>query len=179
MTKQNEIKAIVGLGNPGLTYYFTPHNIGFLILDQLCLDFHGSWSEKNGMLIASICINSANVLLIKPQTFMNNSGDILKPLNKRGIKSEHLLVIHDEIDFIFGKIALKLNGSARGHNGIRSLITHGNDTFLRLRCGVGRPTNQDNVGDFVTSKFSNSADEVNELISRAVKIIISTVSSQK
>jgi peptidyl-tRNA hydrolase, PTH1 family len=162
------IKAIVGLGNPGPAYYFTPHNIGFLILDHLCNILHGTWSEKNNMLVASVNINDQEILLIKPQTFMNNSGEILKHLQRRGIKQENIFVIHDEIDFPFGKISQKIGGSARGHNGLRSLIAHGGENFLRLRCGVGRPENAADVGNFVTRPFHESQEEVEQLITKSV-----------
>jgi len=173
----SEIKAIVGLGNPGPTYSFTPHNIGFLILDNLCERYNGSWSEKNNMLVATIKIadtknNEREVLLVKPQTFMNNSGEILKHLQKRGIKQENIFVVHDEIDFPFGKLAIKVGGSARGHNGLRSLIAHGGENFLRLRCGVGRPENPADVGNFVTKKFIQSPDQVDKLVAKSADLIL-------
>lgn len=170
-----EIKAIVGLGNPGPTYSFTPHNIGFLILDQLCSLWGGSWIEKQNMLIASVKVNDQEMVLVKPQTFMNSSGEILQSLNKRGIKTENIFVIHDEIDYPFGKISLKDGGSARGHNGLRSIIEHGGQNFLRLRCGVGRPENASQVGDFVTKRFQESPDQVNELIEKSVQLIVASL----
>ena len=170
-----DIKAIVGLGNPGPTYAYSPHNIGFLIVDKLCDLYNGTWSEKNNMLVASVDINDKEVLLIKPQTFMNNSGEILKHLQKRGIKQENIFVIHDEIDFVFGKVTVKQGGSARGHNGLRSLIAHGGESFARLRCGVGRPNNPADVGNFVTAKFKETPDQVDELTDKAIKIILETI----
>lgn len=172
MKTNSEIKALVGLGNPGPTFFYTPHNIGFLILDKLCEMYHGDWSEDHNMQIATVIINDKKLLLVKPQTFMNNSGEILKYLNKRGIKQENLFVIHDEIDFPFGKVSIKVNGSARGHNGLRSLISYGGDKFLRLRCGVGRPENPAEVGNFVTKKFQESTEQVDILIEKSIKIIL-------
>ena len=169
ITKQ--IKAIIGLGNPGPKFHFTPHNIGFLILDQLCEQYHGVWSEKKEAITASISMNDHQLLLVKPQTFMNNSGQILGQLHKSGIKQDNILVVHDEIDFAFGKITLKDGGSARGHNGLRSLIAHGGDNFLRLRVGVGRPDNPADVGHFVTAQFTESPEQVGELIDNACQII--------
>lgn len=170
-----EIKAIVGLGNPGPTYSFTPHNIGFLILDQLFDVWQGSsWIEKQNMFTASVRVNDQEILLIKPQMFMNSSGEILQHLNKRGIKIENILVVHDEIDYPFGKINIKDGGSARGHNGLRSLIEHGGQNFLRLRCGVGRPDSAADVGSFVIKPFHESQEEVFALIEKAVKIIQET-----
>ncbi|MFA5998431.1 MAG: aminoacyl-tRNA hydrolase [Candidatus Babeliales bacterium] len=165
------VKAIVGLGNPGPTYAYTPHNIGFLIVDRLCELHNGTWSEKNNMLVASVDINDKEILLIKPQTFMNNSGEILKHLQKRGIKQEHIFVIHDEIDFPFEKVTVKHGGSARGHNGLRSLIAHGGENFLRLRCGVGRPNDPADVGNFVTARFTQTPDQVDGLINKSIDMI--------
>ncbi len=162
------IKAIIGLGNPGPKFHWTPHNIGFLIVDELCNQYHGSWQEKKDMHIATILINNQKLLLVKPQTFMNLSGQILSQLQKQGIKQENLLVIHDEIDYPFGKITLKDGGSARGHNGLRSLIQHGGDNFLRLRVGVGRPEDRAHVGNFVTAPFQESEEAVKELIDQAI-----------
>lgn len=171
----SEIKALVGLGNPGPTFFYTPHNIGFLILDKIAEMYGGSWSEDHNMLICSIMIDYKKFLLVKPQTFMNNSGEILRYLTKRGIKQDNIFVIHDEIDFPFGKVSLKLGGSARGHNGLRSLIAHGGDNFLRLRCGVGRPDNPAEVGNFVTKKFKESEHEVDQLIDKSIQIILNTL----
>jgi peptidyl-tRNA hydrolase, PTH1 family len=167
-----EIKAIVGLGNPGPKYFFTPHNIGFLIVDRLCQMFDGTWSEKQNMLVATITIDDKKILLIKPQTFMNSSGQILSSLNKLGVKIENLFVVHDEIDFAFGKVSIKDGGSARGHNGLRSLIEHGGQNFLRLRCGVGRPDNSEDVGDFVTAPFFQSQEQVQQLIEKSVNVVL-------
>jgi PTH1 family peptidyl-tRNA hydrolase len=166
-----EIKAIVGLGNPGPTYAFTPHNIGFLILDRLADIWQGSWVEKQNMMIASVRVHDQEILLIKPQTFMNNSGEILHHLQKRGVKIENIFVVHDEIDYPFGKVNIKDGGSARGHNGIRSLIEHGGQNFYRLRCGVGRPENKAEVGNFVTKPFQQSQAQINELIEKSVAMI--------
>lgn len=177
-SKNYLIKAIVGLGNPGPTYHFTPHNIGFLILDQLCTNYHGHWQEDHNMLVAKVTINDSSFLLVKPQTYMNNSGEVLRYLNKKGIKQDNLFVIHDEIDFPFGKISIKESGSARGHNGLRSLISHGGDNFLRLRCGVGRPNNPADVGNFVTAKFQESPTEVDTLINSAIVIILTQLTKQ-
>lgn len=175
MSKQQlntpQIKAILGLGNPGPKFYFTPHNIGFLIVDSLCEQYHGTWNEKKDFHSAQITINEQPILLVKPQTFMNDSGKILGQLNKQGIKQENLFVIHDEIDFIFGKIGIKQGGSARGHNGLRSLIAHGGDNFLRLRVGVGRPEEPSQVANFVTAFFQESQDQVQDLVSKAADTV--------
>lgn len=167
-----EIKAIMGLGNPGPNFINTPHNIGFLVVDALCRQYDGIWVDDHNMQTASVMINDHKILLIKPQTYMNNSGDVLKHLQKRGIKLENILVVHDEIDFVFNKVSLKYDGSARGHNGLRSLIAHGGSNFVRVRCGVGRPNDQAQVGNFVTARFEQTAHQVDELIDKAVGVIL-------
>ena len=171
-----EIKAIIGLGNPGPRFEFTPHNIGFLVLDEIADQLGGSWQNKKNMEIASVEIKNEKILLVKPQTFMNLSGEILPHLQKQGIKQENILVIHDEIDHHFGKTNFKEGGSARGHNGLRSLISHGGDNFLRLRIGVGRPDDEtSDIGNFVTAQFKESAEKVEELIMKSVKKVLNFI----
>ena len=169
---EHSIKAIVGLGNPGPRFAHTPHNIGFLIVDELAHQHGGTWSTHGNMEQCSIVINDQKLLLVKPQTFMNSSGEILPALRKKGITVDNLLVLHDEIDFSFGKIAIKMHGSARGHNGLRSLIQLGGDNFVRLRVGVGRPDDPADVGDFVIAPFQESKDQVQSLIEKAITAIL-------
>lgn len=177
MQKLENISAIIGLGNPGPRFAFTPHNIGFLILDQLADKYsEGTWQEKKDMLTTSISINDQKLLLVKPQTFMNNSGHILTQLHKQGIKQNNLLVVHDEIDYPFGKINFKQGGSARGHNGLRSLIEHGGQNFARLRVGVGRPEERHQVSHFVTAPFEESNEQVTKLIKQAIDSIEKSLS---
>src|SRR3989339_1603276 len=102
-----EIKAIIGLGNPGPAYCKTRHNIGFLIVDQLAHEYHGQWQLKNNMEVCSVIIHDKKILLIKPMTFMNNSGQVLSALQKQGIKQDNILVDHDELKLPFGAIKLK------------------------------------------------------------------------
>ncbi len=165
----------MGLGNPGPKYAFTPHNIGFLIVDYLAQQYQGSWNQKDLMQLSKITIQNTDILLIKPMTFMNDSGKVLSVLRKQGIDLENILVVHDEIDFDFGKITFKEGGSARGHNGLRSLIAYGNDNFLRLRCGVGRPADAGQVGNFVTAHFEQSEQDVEQLIQKAADMIIAII----
>lgn len=171
------ITTIIGLGNPGPKFEFTPHNIGFLILDELCDIYNGTWQEKKDMLTASIIFHDKKLLLVKPQTFMNLSGHILPQLQRQGIKQNNILVVHDEIDYPFGKINFKQGGSARGHNGLRSLIDQGGQDFARLRVGVGRPEERHQVSHFVTAPFQESNQEVANLITKSIKKIESTLTS--
>src|SRR3990167_8908081 len=97
-----DIKAIIGLGNPGPIYSKTRHNIGFSIVNALADQYHGQWQSKNNMEICSVFIHDKKILLIIPMTFMNNSGQILQQLSKQGIQQENILVIHDELELPFG-----------------------------------------------------------------------------
>ncbi|MEX0671848.1 MAG: aminoacyl-tRNA hydrolase [Candidatus Babeliales bacterium] len=150
------LKAIIGLGNPGPRFDATRHNIGFAIVDALA-DIHSAhWSKKGAMEQASITINNQPILLVKPQTFMNNSGEIFPLLAKQGIKAENILVIHDELEKPFGSLAIKEGGSHRGHNGLRSIIDYIGSDFNRLRFGIGRPERKEDVADYVLQKFTKA-----------------------
>ena len=142
-----------------------------MVLDALCDKYHGIWQEKKDLHSATILFHDKKLLLIKPQTYMNDSGKILSGLHKQGIKQENIFVLHDEIDYSFGKISIKDGGSARGHNGLRSLIAHGGDNFSRLRIGVGRPDNPADVGHFVTAPFIQPHDQVQDLIAKSLNIL--------
>lgn len=151
-----DIRAIIGLGNPGRTYENTRHNIGFKVVDQLVESHVGNgWRVTGELETAEIDLYGHKVLVIKPQTFMNNSGKVVPFLQKKGIKAEHILVVHDELEQPFGKITFKIGGSAKGHNGLRSIITLCGEDFARLRFGIGRPDKEE-VADYVLNNFSCS-----------------------
>lgn len=166
-----EIKAIVGLGNPGPAYAKTRHNIGFLIVDALADAYNGSWQSKNNMETCSIVMHDKKIMLIKPMTFMNDSGKILPFLSKQGIKQDNILVVHDELELPFGSIKFKFDGSAKGHNGLKSLMACGGSNFLRLRFGIDRPQNRDDVPDYVLAKFKESQNDIDDTINQAVLTI--------
>ena len=166
-----EIGAIIGLGNPGPAYYHNRHSIGFRVVDVLADKYGASWRSRDDMELAEFVLHNKNVVLIKPQTFMNSSGRVIPFLLKRGIKPENILVVHDEIEMPFGKIAFKLGGSARGHNGLKSIIASCGDQFYRVRCGVGRPENKEDVPKYVLQNFSESPDKIEKLISDAIYTI--------
>lgn len=165
------IKALIGLGNPGPQFLNTRHNVGFAVLDALAEQYGASWQKKDNLLFAEIDIDDQSLLLIKPQTFMNNSGQVVPYLTKKGIKPEEILVVHDEIELPFGKVTLKMGGSARGHNGLRSLIAAMGDAFKRIRVGVDRPTEREQVPDYVLERFKESSEQVQESIDKAVTLI--------
>ncbi len=165
------ILAIIGLGNPGPKYSLNRHNIGFLVVDALAMRHGGEWQKKELMEVATIRINDQKVLLVKPQTFMNSSGKVLPFLNKQGIKAENILVVHDELEYPFGKLKIRFGGSARGHNGLRSIIDFCGKEFARLRFGIGRPEEKKDVGNYVLQNFSERIEELEILIEQAVDMI--------
>jgi len=169
--KSLTIKAIIGLGNPGQRYYNNRHNIGFRVVDEIAAQHGGMWQDKNNMEISDILINNQKILLIKPQTFMNESGKVVPFLIKQGIRAENILVVHDELEKPFGKMAFKVGGSHRGHNGLRSIIGICGADFVRLRFGIGRPAQKDEVSRYVLQNFSEDSADIEHLIAQAVLII--------
>jgi PTH1 family peptidyl-tRNA hydrolase len=166
-----DIKAILGLGNPGNQFTYTRHNIGFRIVDQLAERAGGQWRKKDTMELAEIALNDKKVLLIKPQTFMNDSGKVIPCLAKQGIKPENILVVHDELELPFGTIKHKLGGSAKGHNGLKSIMTYSGDGFYRLRFGIGRPESREEVSNYVLSAFAQNTETIFSAIDKASDII--------
>lgn len=156
MSTVHSIKAIIGLGNPGSQFANTRHNIGFRIVDALADQCNVSWQSKGNMQVATCALADRSYLLIKPQTFMNNSGDIMQALQKQGIRAENVVVVHDELELPYGQVKLKMGGSAKGHNGLKSLIAAWGPEFLRLRFGIGRPTDRAEVANFVLRPFSEN-----------------------
>lgn len=120
---------------------------------------------------AIIGINDKSVTLIKPQTFMNNSGAIIPSLLKQGIKAENILVVHDELEKPFGTVALKQGGSHKGHNGLRSIMALCGQNFGRLRCGIGRPHKKEDVPQYVLTNFTEKTEAVELMINSAVEMI--------
>lgn len=163
-----DIKAIIGLGNPGPQYYYTRHNIGFRVVDALADAYHASWQKKDNAEIATIHVNDKKIILIKPQTYMNDSGKVIPSLLKQGIKAENILVLHDELEQPFGKIQVRMGGSARGHNGLKSIIGVCGDQFARMRIGISRPDSKDDVPNYVLQKFKEPATEIENILHKAV-----------
>ncbi len=163
-----DIKVIIGLGNPGVKYYATRHNIGFRVVDDLVECFGGQWKTKGDAEIALITINNKQIQVIKPQTFMNDSGRVIPLLTKAGIVAENIVVVHDELEKAFGTVTLKKGGSHKGHNGLRSIITFCGPDFLRVRCGIARPDDKSDVANYVLSSFRENNDQVQCMIDQAV-----------
>lgn len=170
-TKKGEIRAIIGLGNPGRQYQHTRHNIGFRILDEFAQRHGAKWFLNKNAEIVELQINNARLLLLKPQTFMNDSGKVIPSLAKKGIKSESILVVHDELELPFGSVKMRVGGSARGHNGVRSLVQAIGSDFERLRFGIGRPDDKNQVAKYVLDDFSETYYDIENEIKRAVDLI--------
>lgn len=168
---EKNIKAIIGLGNPGHQYRNNRHNIGFKVLDALAEQHGASWSSKPLMQVTDIQLDNKKVLLIKPQTFMNSSGQVISFLQKKGIDAENILVVHDELEKKFGSIMIRQGGSHRGHNGLRSIIGVCGQDFWRIRFGVGRPENKDDVSDYILSNFQEDPVEIDRLIGQVLDLI--------
>lgn len=165
------IKIIVGLGNPGKQYQFTRHNIGFRVVDALADKYGASWQKKKDMEIAIIEVHGEPILLVKPQTFMNSSGNIMQSILKQGITSENMIVVHDELEKPFGNLTIKFGGSHKGHNGLRSIIASCGANFARLCFGIGRPDNKEDVPHYVLANFMQKTDEVEAMIEKAVEML--------
>ncbi len=171
VTQKLPIQAIIGLGNPGSKFARNRHNIGFMVVDAMVQAHGGQWQSKDTMELATITISDKPIVLIKPQTYMNSSGVVIPYLTKKGIKPENILVVHDELELPFGKLKVRLGGSAKGHNGLKSIIEQCGDKFPRLSCGISRPVAREEVPNYVLQNFSESQQEVEHFIQDAVKII--------
>ena len=152
------MKIFVGLGNPTPEYAATKHNVGFMLADLLA-DKLGAeiWREKFNALVAEGFFNGEKILIVKPQTFMNLSGEAVAPIvNFYKICAEDLIVAHDDMDLPLGMIRLRPKGSGGGHHGIESIIQHlgGEQNFPRVRIGVGRPPQNRSVNHHVLSPFT-------------------------
>ncbi|WP_328589085.1 aminoacyl-tRNA hydrolase [Sutcliffiella halmapala] len=151
------MKVLVGLGNPGRQYEETRHNIGFMVIDELADRWNISLSQsKFKGLYGQGIVNGEKVLLVKPLTYMNLSGECIRPLlDFYKLDIEDLIVIYDDLDLPVGKLRLRQKGSAGGHNGIKSLIQHlQTQNFNRIRMGIDRPTNGQSISDYVLNRFS-------------------------
>ena len=149
---------LVGLGNPGGVYSKNRHNIGFLAVDEI-VRRHSlqSYRDKfNGKLVEG-SIGSERVLVLKPSTFMNDSGrSVVAAALFYKILPEDIFVIHDELDLDFGKLRLKSGGGHAGHNGLRSIHAHVGEGYRRLRLGIGRPGDKSMVSSYVLRDFANA-----------------------
>jgi peptidyl-tRNA hydrolase, PTH1 family len=170
------IKLIVGLGNPGPKYSDTRHNAGFWFVDKLIAIQHSSFSVDKKFLgeCARLLLEGVDVRILKPDTFMNNSGRAVKVITDYyGVDPTEVLVAHDEIDLDVGIVRIKKGGGHGGHNGLRDIIEQiGSKEFLRLRIGVGHPGHKDDVINYVLERPGKDDEkEIKESIGRAIEIM--------
>ncbi len=152
------MKLFVGLGNPGAQYFSTKHNVGFMLADRLAKELNApDWSLNFRAELTAAYVGGEKLLLAKPQTFMNLSGEAVRPImDYYKLSTEDLIVAHDDMDLPLGSIRIRPKGSGGGHHGIESIIQHlsGDQHFARIRIGVGRPPEQWSVNNHVLSPFS-------------------------
>lgn len=152
------MKMIVGLGNIGTQYDGTRHNTGFMVVEQLALDYHlGAFKHAKNIeaVIASGMIDGQKVMLVKPTTYMNDSGRAVKPLmDYYKLELKDLVIVNDDLDMPVGKVRLKAHGKSGGHNGLKSIIHYlGTDDFNRVKLGIDHPAHG-TVVSHVLGKFS-------------------------
>jgi len=165
---------VAGLGNPGRQYERTRHNVGWLVADEVTRRYGGAYRGKFSGQLAETRIDELRIALLKPETYMNDSGRPIGAARKFfKVDPGDLLVVHDDVDLEPGRLQVKLGGGLAGHNGLRSIAqTLGTNDFLRLRIGVGRPSRGDrrSVADFVLDGFEPEID-VEELIGRSADAV--------
>jgi PTH1 family peptidyl-tRNA hydrolase len=167
---QSGSPVVVGLGNPGRSYSRTRHNIGFLVADELANRHgRGTWRRKKKSETASVSLGATEAALVKPTTYMNNSGSAVS-----GRKAEGLIVIHDDLDLEPGTVRVKIGGGAGGHNGLKSLIQHVGPDFVRVRVGIGRPPEGVSVTPYVLGKMESSVSEAAPNAADAVEEILAS-----
>ncbi len=181
MTEKKTMKLIVGLGNPESGYAGTRHNLGFKVLDELAKKLNlVDWSKEEKF--KSELIKAPEIILVKPQTYMNNSGMAVKLLaTYYKLPATDVIVVHDELDLPLGKIKVRLGGAAAGHHGVESIINVlGTDQFIRVRLGVGNLRTQSgehkgqsiSAEKFVLAPFmSKEKPQVKHMIKQALKAL--------
>ena len=171
------MKVIAGLGNPGAEYANTPHSIGFEVVDAVARGIGASWKGSSSFKgeLATGLLGGVKVLLVKPQTYMNLSGECVSPVLKyHNATIQDLLVVSDDIDLPVGRLRIRKGGSAGGHNGLKSVIERtGSSDFVRLRIGVGRdPQSRSNVIGHVLGKFSpEDRQAMDEVVATAAEAV--------
>jgi peptidyl-tRNA hydrolase, PTH1 family len=165
---------VVGLGNPGREYAKTRHNVGWMAVDELARRHNGSWKAKFNGRIAEVRIDGHRVALLKPETYMNESGRSVGAAARfYKLEPDAILVVHDEGDFDLGRLQARKGGGLAGHNGLRSIAQHlKTQDFLRLRIGVGRPERGDPrpLADYVLSDFDAHQDP-DAIVARAADAV--------
>lgn len=177
------VALIVGLGNPGPQYEETRHNAGFWFVDAIARSQGQSFRAEGKFFgdVAKVNIGGQQVWLLKPNTYMNRSGQAVAALaNFYKIPLEQTLVVHDELDLLPGTARLKQGGGHGGHNGLRDIVTQmGDNNFMRLRVGIGHPGNSKQVADFVLHRASQEEQRlIDESLDRALKVLPQAVTGE-
>lgn len=175
---------VVGLGNPGREYAHNRHNVGFMVVEHW-IDRHAtpgvgeSWREKFHGRTSTTRIRGERAVALLPQTYMNRSGkSVVAAMQFHRVPPEQIIVAHDEIDFPFGRVAVKKGGGHGGHNGLRDIIAlSGGRDFVRIRVGVGRPTKGGDVSKWVLGNFDEvDAASLPDVVDRAQQAITAVIS---
>ena len=154
---------IVGLGNPGYEYDGTRHNIGFRVVDALAKSANAVWEDKRYGFVANIRVKNAQLVLLKPTTFMNLSGNAVRYwLEKENIENENMLVIVDDLSLPTGTLRLRAKGSDGGHNGLKHIAQLIGQNYARLKFGIGNDFPRGAQADFVLGKFSDEDEAIIE-----------------
>ena len=165
---------VVGLGNPGRDYARNRHNVGWMVVEELARRHGGSWRGKFSGQVAEVRIDGHKVALLKPETYMNESGRSVQAAARFfKVEPDAILVVHDEGDFDLGRLQARRGGGLAGHNGLRSIAQQlGTPDFLRLRIGVGRPERGDPrpLADYVLSDFEPH-DDAERLVAAAADAV--------
>ncbi|WKZ56921.1 MAG: aminoacyl-tRNA hydrolase [Bdellovibrionota bacterium] len=153
MTTGVHIAVCAGLGNPGAQYAHTRHNVGFEFVDSLSPS--SVWQERADIAVTDWMAGSSKIVLAKPLTYMNRSGEPLRELlHYRNILTSSLLVVHDDVDLPMGVLRIKFDGGTGGHNGLNSIVQTLGSDFYRIRLGVGRPTDASEMRNWVLGRWS-------------------------
>ncbi|OQY07265.1 MAG: aminoacyl-tRNA hydrolase [Fusobacteriia bacterium 4572_132] len=176
------MKLIVGLGNPGKKYENTRHNIGFEVIKRFSkrLGFEVIKEKFQGEIIVGR-YKEEKVLLLMPQTFMNLSGNsIIEVINFYKISIDDIVVIYDDMDLPLGKMRIRLKGSAGGHNGIKSIISHIGEEFIRIKSGIGKAREGQDTINFVLGRFEKEEnEEVNTMIDKITEVLFEILENKK
>ncbi len=174
MGETAQVKLIAGLGNPGREYHGTRHNVGFEVIERLSGRHRiAVRSRRNRAVVGEGTIGGEQVVLARPQTFMNRSGEAVAGLARRyRIAPEDIIVIYDDVNLPLGKLRIRARGSSGGHNGMKSVIgSLGSEEFPRVRIGIGGPNRRDMI-DHVLSRFSRAEGPiVREAVERAADAV--------
>lgn len=166
------MKLIVGLGNPGPTYARSRHNVGWLVVDELARQLGSTWRTQGKAELCEVRLGAQKTLLVKPQTFMNTSGEAVAPLARfYKLELRDLLVVQDDLDSPFGLLRLRRGGRSGGQNGLKDIISRlGSENFVRLKLGISRPPAGWEVVDWVLSKWRPEEEAtLEQLVDLAVR----------